>query len=143
MFWLLQAHGAAEDAGHAETATTAAAHGGESAGHHTPPLVEAVNHFIGEPLHEFQMHYTKPLWDKAFASFGTDAETVFGVYTAENAVPWYTVMFIIACLITLALIWILKASIFPKMSRTAGSRRSKWLCWPCATWWKISSGHMA
>jgi len=108
MFWLLQAHGAAEDAGHAETATTAAAHGGESAGHHTPPLVEAVNHFIGEPLHEFQMHYTKPLWDKAFASFGTDAETVFGVYTAENAVPWYTVMFVIACLITLALIWILK-----------------------------------
>ncbi|HEY0097450.1 MAG TPA: F0F1 ATP synthase subunit A [Pyrinomonadaceae bacterium] len=113
MFWLLQGHG--EDAahgataGHAETATAAGAHGGgEAAAHHTPPLVEAVNYFIGRPVHNFQMKYTKPLWDKFFHYFGTDAESVFGLYTVNNAVPWYTVMFIVACLITVALIWILK-----------------------------------
>jgi len=110
MFWLLQAHGAAEDAaGHAETAPAAPAHSsGEGAAHHTPPLVEAVNDFIGKPLHDLQMAYTKPAWDKFFAYFGTDAETVFGAYTVENAVPWYTVMFVVACLITIALIWVLK-----------------------------------
>ena len=113
MFWLLQGHGetgAAQEgaAAHAETTATAAHGGGEAAAHHTPPLVEAVNHFIGEPIHHFQMAYTKPAWDKLFHKFGTDAETVFGAYTVENAVPWYTVMFIIACLITLAIIWILK-----------------------------------
>ena len=88
----------------------AAAEGGEhgGGGHGTPVIVEAVNHYIGEPVHHFQVAYTKPIWDKIFAFFGTDAESVFGVYTAENAVPWYTVMFVVACLITMALIWILK-----------------------------------
>lgn len=85
--------------------TLAAAEGG---GHGTPPVVEFVNHYIGEPVHHFQMEYTKPMWDKFFAYFGTDAETVFGAYTAENAVPWYTVMFVIACLVTVTLIWIMK-----------------------------------
>lgn len=111
MFWLLQGHGegaAHESAGHAETATAAAHGGGEAAAHHTPPLVEAVNYFIGKPVHDFQMEHTKPLWDKFFNYFGTNAEAVFGAYTVDNAVPWYTVMFVVACLITIALIWILK-----------------------------------
>jgi F-type H+-transporting ATPase subunit a len=115
MFWLLQAHGdegAAHGAtaAHTETATDAAAHGGgEAAAHHTPPLVEAVNHFIGEPIHNFQVKYTEPMWNEyVFKHFDTTAANVFGSYTVENAVPWYTVMFVIACLITLAIIWILK-----------------------------------
>ncbi|MGH9943173.1 MAG: F0F1 ATP synthase subunit A [Pyrinomonadaceae bacterium] len=102
MFWLLQ-HGA-----EAETAAESGAHATEAAAHHTPPLVEFVNHYIGEPVHHFQLKYTKPLWDKFFANFGTTAESVFGEYTAENAVPWYTVMFILACIISVTLIWILK-----------------------------------
>src|SRR4028119_2450813 len=109
MFWLLQGHG--DEAGaHAETAGAAASHGGgEAAAHHTPPLVEAVNHFIGEPIHKFQVKYTEPMWNEyVFKNFGTSATEVFGPYTVENAVPWYTVMFIVACLITIALIWILK-----------------------------------
>ncbi len=107
MFWLLQEHGEVVEgaAGHAETAVNK---GAESAAHHTPPLVELVNHVIGEPVHNFQMAYTKPAWDSLLAKFGIDAETVFGAYTVQNAVPWYTVMFILACLITLAIIWILK-----------------------------------
>jgi F-type H+-transporting ATPase subunit a len=112
MYWLLQGHGEeaahGATAGHAETATAAAHGGGEAAAHHTPPLVEAVNYFIGKPVHDFQMAYTKPAWDRFFHNFGTDAETVFGAYTVDNAVPWYTVMFVVACLITVALIWILK-----------------------------------
>jgi len=81
------------------------AHGG---GHSTPALVELVNHYIGEPVHHFQLQYTKPVWDQIFARFGTTAESVFGVYTPENAVPWYTVMFIAACIITVAVIWIMR-----------------------------------
>lgn len=78
-------------------------------GHGEPALVEFVNHYIGEPIHEFQVHYTKPFWDNyIFSHFGTTAENVFGVYTPENAVPWYTVMFILACIVSLVLVWILR-----------------------------------
>lgn len=108
LFWLLKA---TEETGHAaETVAETEEHGGGAA-HHTPIVVEFVNHYIGEPVHEFQMHYTKPLWDSFFANFGTTAENVFGPYTPENAVPWYTVMFIIACIISVTLIWILKGKL--------------------------------
>lgn len=80
-------------------------------GHHTPLVVEFINHYLGEPVHEFQLHYTKPAWDKVFGYFGTNAEAVFGAYTAENAIPWYTVMFVIACLLTVSVIWILKGKL--------------------------------
>lgn len=77
-------------------------------GHHTPLIVEFVNHYLGKPVHDLQVAYTKPIWDKIFSKFGTNAEGVFGAYTVENAIPWYTVMFVIACLLTVAIIWILK-----------------------------------
>jgi F-type H+-transporting ATPase subunit a len=83
----------------------AAAEGG---GHATPAVVEFVNHHIGEPVHHFQVKYTKPLWEKFFGYFGTTPEAVFGEYTVENAVPWYTVMFLLAVVISLVLVWILK-----------------------------------
>ena len=129
MFWLLQGHGEAGAtpegaAAHTETATAATAHGGgEAAAHHTPPLVEAVNHFIGEPIHNFQVKYTEPLWNEyVFKNFGTTAAEVFGPYTIENAVPWYTVMFIIACLITLAIIWILKGKYLSEDEPSGGQQ---------------------
>jgi F-type H+-transporting ATPase subunit a len=80
-------------------------------GHHTPAIVEFINHYVGEPVHEFQLHYTKPLWDKFFALFGSNAEAVFGAYTPENAIPWYTIMFVIACILTLVVIWIFKGKL--------------------------------
>lgn len=80
-------------------------------GHHTPLIVEFINHYVGEPVNKFELAYTKPVWDKIFKYFGTDAEKVFGAYTAENAVPWYTIMFVIACLLTFAVIWILKGKL--------------------------------
>jgi F-type H+-transporting ATPase subunit a len=80
-------------------------------GHHDPLIVEFVNHYLGEPVHQFQVTYTQPLWNKFFAFFGTNAEKVFGEYTVENAIPWYTVMFVIACLLTVAMIWILKGKL--------------------------------
>ncbi|MDQ3258335.1 MAG: F0F1 ATP synthase subunit A [Acidobacteriota bacterium] len=99
MFWLLSEPEAANDA---------AAHGAAAA-HHTPLIVEFVNHLIGEPVHRFQLAYTQPAWDWFFGKFGPyTAEGVFGPYTVENAVPWYTVMFVIACILTFVLIWILK-----------------------------------
>jgi len=110
MFFLFQ-HGqeAAAAAGHApaaEHAAAAAEHA--SGGHEVPAVVQFVNHYIGEPVHHFQMTYTKPIWDKFFSMFGTTAENVFGHYTVENAVPWYTVMFVLAILFTIALIFIMK-----------------------------------
>jgi len=80
-------------------------------GHHEPIVVEFINNAIGKPLHQFQIDYTQPLWDKVLAPFGTNAEAVFGKYTPENAVPWYTVMFIIACILTVAVIWIFKGKL--------------------------------
>lgn len=77
-------------------------------GHHQPLIVDFVNYYFGEPVYRFQLAYTKPLWDNFFKRFGTDAEAVFGPYSPETAIPWYTVMFVIACLITVAVIWILR-----------------------------------
>jgi F-type H+-transporting ATPase subunit a len=54
------------------------------------------------------LQYTKPAWDKFLGLFGSNAEKVFGPYTVENAVPWYTVMFIVACIISVILIILLK-----------------------------------
>lgn len=80
-------------------------------GHHEPAIVSFINHYIGEPLCNMQIAVTKPLWDKLFANFGTTAEKAFGPYTPETAVPWYTVMFVIACLLTVAVIWIFKGKL--------------------------------
>lgn len=85
----------------------ASEHAGKSA-HHTPIIVELVNHYLGEPVHHLQMQYTYPLWKSFFAKFHTTPEAVFGPYTPETAIPWYTVMFVIACILSVAIIWILK-----------------------------------
>jgi F-type H+-transporting ATPase subunit a len=76
--------------------------------HPTPIIVQLVNHYFGEPVYNLQMKYTYPFWQKFFAKFGTTPEAVFGPYSPDNAIPWYTVMFIIACILSVAIIWILK-----------------------------------
>lgn len=80
-------------------------------GHHVPLIVEFINHYFGKPVHRFQVDYTKPIWDKFFANFGTDAEKVFGPYTVENAIPWYTIMFVIACILTIIIVRMLKGKL--------------------------------
>jgi F-type H+-transporting ATPase subunit a len=97
---------AAEHAG--AGAEHAAEHAAEGAGHHVPLIVEKLNQLVGEPVHQFQLHYTKPVWDKFLGMFGSSAESAFGPYTPENAVPWYTVMFVLAALFTVAVILLLK-----------------------------------
>ena len=95
MFWLQEAaHKAAEHA--------------EEAEHEAPIVVQLVNSWFGEYAYRFEMHYTKPLWDKFLGKFGSSAEGAFGPYTPENAIPWYTVMFFIACILSIVIIWILK-----------------------------------
>ena len=78
------------------------------AGEQVPAIVQFVNHYVGEPLYRFEIQYTRPAWDWFFAKFGTSAEKVFGPYTPENAVPWYTVMFVLAVALTFVVIWVLK-----------------------------------
>lgn len=80
-------------------------------GHHVPLIVEFINHYFGRPVHEFQVAYTKPRWDALLANFGTNAETVFGKYTVENAIPWYTIMFVIACILTMFIVYLLKGKL--------------------------------
>lgn len=81
-------------------------------GHHTPLIVEFVNYYIGEPLHQIQMATTYKWWSALFAKFGTTPEAVFGgPYTPENAVPWYTIMFFIACVLTVLIIGIFKGKL--------------------------------
>jgi len=95
MFWLAE-----ETAEHAEEAA-----------HHAPIIVQLVNDWFGEPVYRFQVNNTKPLWDKFLAKFGTNAEAAFGPYTPDNAIPWYTVMFFIACILSVVIIWILKGKL--------------------------------
>jgi F-type H+-transporting ATPase subunit a len=95
MFWL--AEEAAEHAGEAE--------------HHTPIIVQYVNHWFGQWAYEFELTYTKPKWDWLLAKFGTTPEAAFGPYTPETAIPWYTVMFVIACILSVAIIWIFKGKL--------------------------------
>jgi F-type H+-transporting ATPase subunit a len=97
MFWFAEA---AETAEHAEETT-----------HHAPIIVQLVNHWFGESVHAFQMKHTKPIWDGFLGYFGTTAEDAFGKYTPENAIPWYTVMFFIACILSVAIIWIFKGKL--------------------------------
>src|SRR5262245_18941376 len=98
MFWLDEAaHKAAEH--------------GEEAEHHAPIIVQLVNDWFGEAALRFELHYTKPVWDKVLGFFGTTPEDDFGPYTAENAIPWYTVMFFIACILSVVIIWILKGKL--------------------------------
>ena len=97
MFWLQEA--AEKGAAHAEEAEQA------------PIIVQLVNHYFGEWAYRFEMNYTYPLWTKFFAKFHTTPEAVFGPYTPENAIPWYTVMFVIACILSVVIIWILKGQL--------------------------------
>ena len=97
MFWLEEA---AESGEHAEEAA-----------HHTPIIVEFVNHWFGEAALKFELTYTKPIWDKVLGKFGTTPEAAFGPYTADNAIPWYTVMFFIACILSVVIIWIFKGKL--------------------------------
>jgi F-type H+-transporting ATPase subunit a len=104
MLFLFQEHAAAAT----EHAAAATEHAAESGGHEVPALVQLVNHYIGEPVHVFQLKYTRPIWETFFGWFKTTPENVFGPYTVENAVPWYTVMFVLAVLLTLILVWVMK-----------------------------------
>jgi F-type H+-transporting ATPase subunit a len=101
MFWFAEA---------AEAAHEAAEHA-EEAEHHAPIIVQLVNHWFGEAALRFELKYTKPIWDKVLGQFGTTPEAAFGPYTAENAIPWYTVMFFIACILSVIIIWILKGKV--------------------------------
>jgi F-type H+-transporting ATPase subunit a len=76
-----------------------------------PILARLVNHYLGEWAYNFEMKYTYPKWKWFFAKFGSTPEAVFGPYTPENAIPWYTVMFVMACILSLVLIWILKGQL--------------------------------
>jgi F-type H+-transporting ATPase subunit a len=96
MFLLLSSEPAEKAAEHAEQA---------------PIIVRLVNQYFGEWAYNFEMKYTYPRWKVFFAKFGTTPDSVFGAYTPENAIPWYTVMFVIACILSLALIWIFKGKL--------------------------------
>jgi len=97
MFWLAEAAEAGEHA--------------EEAAHHTPIIVELINNWFGEAALKFELAYTRPVWVKILGKFGTTPEAVFGDYTAETAIPWYTVMFFIACILSVAIIWIFKGKL--------------------------------
>ena len=84
----------------------------EGGGHHVPLIVEFINHYLGEPVYRIQMATTYPMWKSFFAKFGTTPEKVFGAeYSPENAIPWYTIMFVIACILTIIIIRLFKGKL--------------------------------
>ena len=76
-----------------------------------PIVVRFVNQYFGPAAYNFEMKYTYPFWTKVLGKFGTTPDAAFGVYTPENAIPWYTVMFVLACIISLFVIWIFKGKL--------------------------------
>ena len=82
-------------------------------GHHTPLIVEFINQYLGEPVHRFQMGYTYPAWQWVIDKLGvkTTPDALFGEYSPETAIPWYTIMFVIACVLTMVVIWIFKGKL--------------------------------
>ena len=78
---------------------------------HTPILAQFVNHYFGHWAYDLEMKYTYPFWQKVLGKFGTTPEAAFGPYSPETAIPWYTVMFIAACVLSVALIWIFKGKL--------------------------------
>jgi len=105
MFWLQ--HAAAQAAEHGEEAAEHA----EEAAHQVPIIVQLVNHYFGEYALRFENAYTKPVWKVVLGWFGSTPEAAFGPYTADNAIPWYTVMFFIACILSVVIIWIFKGKL--------------------------------
>jgi F-type H+-transporting ATPase subunit a len=106
MFFLLQ-----EQAGQA-------AEQAQEQAEQAPILVKLVTYYFGEWAYNFEMSYTHPLWSKFFKLklfgkqiFDTTPEAVFGPYTPENAIPWYTVMFVAACILSVLAIWVLKGKL--------------------------------
>src|SRR6476659_3783017 len=83
----------------------------EEAADHVPILVKLVNQYFGEYAYNFEMKYTYPLWKNLLAKFGTTPEAAFGVYSPENAIPGYTVMFVIACILSLVVFWIFRGQL--------------------------------
>jgi len=83
----------------------------EGGGHHTPIVVEFINTYLGQPVHEFQMQWTYPVWELILGKLGTTPEAVFGPYTPETAIPWYTIMFTIACILSVCVIWVFKGKL--------------------------------
>jgi F-type H+-transporting ATPase subunit a len=105
MFWLQEnPEAVGQAAEHAEKA----AEGGE---HHMPVIVQWVNQAFGPYALKFEMAVTYPFWKKFLGYFGAKPEEVFGPYTAENAIPWYTVMFIIAALLSIVIIFLLRGKL--------------------------------
>jgi len=94
MFWLQEK--AAEAVEHAEKTKEHA--------EHVPLIVKYVNHYFGQWAYDFEMKYTYPFWKAFFAKFHSTPEAAFGPYTVENAIPWYTVMFVIACILSVIII---------------------------------------
>lgn len=78
---------------------------------HAPILVQFVNHYLGHWAYDLEMKYTYPFWQKVLGKFGTTPDAAFGPYTPENAIPWYTVMFVTACILSVVLIWIFKGKL--------------------------------
>jgi len=83
----------------------------EEAAHHAPIVVRLVNQYFGEYVYNLEMKYTYPRWKWFLAKFGTTPEAAFGAYTPENAIPWYTIMFVIACILSVLIIWVLKGKL--------------------------------
>lgn len=80
-------------------------------GHHTPLIVEFINHYLGEPVCRAENAVLYPALDAVLKPFGTTALAAFGPCNPQSAIPWYTIMFVVACLLSMAVIWIFKGKL--------------------------------
>jgi F-type H+-transporting ATPase subunit a len=78
---------------------------------HEPLIVDFVNTYLGEPVCRAESLALYPALDLLLKPLGTSSVQLFGICHPEGAIPWYTIMFFIACLLTIAVIWIFKGKL--------------------------------
>jgi len=80
-------------------------------GDHSPLIVQFLNHYFGEAVYKIQMQTTHVWWSAILKPFGATPEALFGEYSPHNAIPWYTVMFVIACILAVILVYLLRGKL--------------------------------
>src|ERR1041384_5386853 len=58
-----------------------------------------------------RMARSHKFWGAVLGNFGTTPEAVFGEDSPETAIPWYTIMFVIACILSVIIIGIFKGKL--------------------------------
>jgi F-type H+-transporting ATPase subunit a len=110
---LLQAHG--QEAGHGAQPAEAAGHAAAAHAEHVPFVVEKLNHWIGEPVFEFQKVIMPPIYKylKIFGPEWPGEDKTFQQYLDAGylPIPTHVVMFLFVMVVAVVILAILRGKL--------------------------------